>query len=79
MDTALYQGYEMPPFYDSLVAKLVVYGRDREEALARGKRALAEFKVEGISTTIPLHEAILESEEFQAGGCPIDWLERFVW
>ncbi len=79
VDTALYQGYEMPPFYDSLVAKLVVHGRDREEALNRGKRALAEFKVEGISTTISLHQAILESEEFQRGGCPVDWLERFVW
>ena len=79
VDTALYQGYEMPPFYDSLVAKLVVHGRDREEALKRGRRALAEFKVEGISTTIPLHLAILEAEEFQRGGCPVDWLERFVW
>jgi len=79
VDTALYQGYEMPPFYDSLVAKLVVYGRDREEALSRGRRALAEFKVEGIQTTIPLHEAILDSEEFREGRCPVDWLERFVW
>jgi len=79
VDTAVYQGYEIPPFYDSLLAKLIVHGKDREEAIARGRRALEEFKVEGIKTTIPLQQAILESEEFIKGGCPIDWLERFLW
>lgn len=79
VDAAVYQGYEIPPFYDSLVAKLIVHGRDREEAVARGSRALKEFKVEGIQTTIPLHQAILRSEEFLEGGCSIDWLERFLW
>ncbi len=79
VDTAVFQGYEIPPFYDSLVAKLVVYGRDREEAIMRGKRALAEFQLEGIKSTITLHRAILESEEFFQGRCSIDWLERFLW
>lgn len=79
VDTAVFQGYEIPPFYDSLVAKLVVYGRDREEAIMRGRRALTEFQLEGIKSTIPLHQAILESDDFLQGKCPIDWLERFLW
>ncbi len=79
VDTAIFQGYEIPPFYDSLMAKLVVYGRNREEAIMRSRRALEGFKVEGVKTTIPLSRAILESEEYLQGGCPIDWLERFLW
>lgn len=79
VDTAVFHGYEIPPFYDSLVAKLIVYGRDREEAIMRGRRALKEFQLEGIKSTIPLHQAILESDDFLHGKCPIDWLERFLW
>ena len=79
VDTAVFQGYKIPPFYDSLVAKLVVYGRDREEAIMRGRRALTEFQLEGIKSTIPLHQAILESDDFLQGKCSIDWLERFLW
>lgn len=79
VDTAVYQGYTVPPFYDSLIAKLIVFGRDRKEAISRGKRALSEFKVKGTETTIPLHSAILSTDEFTEGRYNIDWLERFIW
>ena len=79
VDTAVFEGYEIPPFYDSLVAKLIVHGRDREEAIMRGRRALREFQLEGIKSTIPLHQAVLESDDFIQGKCSVDWLERFLW
>ncbi len=78
VDSAVYQGYTVPPFYDSMVAKLVVWGKDREEAIDRGKRALKEFRVEGIETTIPLHMAILGSEDFKKGRCHTSWLDNFT-
>jgi acetyl-CoA carboxylase biotin carboxylase subunit len=78
VDTAMYQGYTVPPFYDSLVAKLIVWGKDREEAIKRGKRTLREFRVDGIETTIPLHLAILESEDFKKGKCHTSWLDNFT-
>ena len=78
VDSALYSGYAVPPHYDSLVAKLVVHGATRAEAIARLRRALAEMVVDGISTTLPLHRAIVEDEEFQRGDYTIHWLERFV-
>ena len=64
VDTAAYQGYVIPPHYDSLIAKLIVSGRDREEAIARGRRALDLFVVEGIKTTIPMHRRILDDPDF---------------
>ncbi|HXE10561.1 MAG TPA: acetyl-CoA carboxylase biotin carboxylase subunit [Bryobacteraceae bacterium] len=67
VDTAAYTDGVIPPYYDSLIAKLIVYGSDRAEAISRMKRALSMFVVEGISTTIPLHERILENADFQAG------------
>ena len=67
VDTALAAGDVIPPFYDSMVAKLCVWAPDREAALARGRRALAEYGVEGVPTTIPLHIAVLDSTEFRAG------------
>jgi acetyl-CoA carboxylase, biotin carboxylase subunit len=76
VDTAVYAGYSIPPFYDSLVAKLIVWGRDRAEALARGRRALQEFRVEGINTTIPFHLRMLEDAGFQAGGYHTEYLEE---
>jgi len=79
VDTAVYQGYTIAPFYDSLIAKLIVWGRDRQEAISRGKRALAEFKIEGVETTIPLHMAIVSSDDFIEGRYNIDWLEKFIW
>ena len=75
VDSALYAGYRVPPHYDSLVAKLITYGRTRDEAIARMRRALREFVISGIKTTIPLHERILENPEFRAGDYTIHWLE----
>jgi acetyl-CoA carboxylase biotin carboxylase subunit len=67
VDTAVYPGYRVPPFYDSLIAKLIVWGRDRDEAIARGRCALREFRIEGIKTTIPFHLRVLEAPSFLAG------------
>jgi acetyl-CoA carboxylase biotin carboxylase subunit len=78
VDSALYSGYVVPPHYDSLVAKLVVHGATRAEAIARLKRALKEMVVSGIRTTLPLHQRIVADPEFQAGDYTIHWLERFV-
>ncbi|MBC4014810.1 acetyl-CoA carboxylase biotin carboxylase subunit [Siccirubricoccus deserti] len=78
VDSALYSGYAVPPHYDSLVAKLVVHGATRAEAIARLRRSLDEMVVDGIDTTLPLHRAIVEAPEFQAGDYNIHWLERFV-
>ncbi len=78
VDSALYSGYVVPPHYDSLVAKLVVHGATRREAIARLQRALKEMVVSGIRTTLPLHQQIVADPEFQAGDYTIHWLERFV-
>jgi len=78
VDSALYAGYRVPPHYDSLVAKLITYGKTRDEAIARMRRALREFVISGIKTTIPLHERIFENPEFCAGDYTIHWLEKFV-
>ena len=68
----------MPPYYDSMVAKLIVHAPTRADAINRMRRALDEFAVEGIKTTIPLHRRIVDSPEFQAGDYTIHWLEGFV-
>jgi acetyl-CoA carboxylase biotin carboxylase subunit len=78
VDSALYAGYRVPPHYDSLIAKLIAYGRTRDEAIARMSRALREFVITGVKTTIPLHQRILQDPEFIAGDYTIHWLERFV-
>jgi acetyl-CoA carboxylase biotin carboxylase subunit len=78
VESALYQGYEVPPFYDSLVAKLIVYGASREECLMRLRRTLQEYVIGGIETTIPLHQRLVENAEFRAGAYDIHWLERFL-
>ena len=78
VDSALYAGYVVPPYYDSMVAKLIVHAPTRPEAIARLRRALDEFAVLGISTTLPLHQRIIEDPEFQAGNYTIHWLENFV-
>ncbi len=78
VDSALYAGYLVPPYYDSMIAKLIVHAPDRPQAIARMRRALAEFAVLGIKTTLPLHQRIVEAPEFQAGDYTIHWLERFV-
>jgi acetyl-CoA carboxylase biotin carboxylase subunit len=76
METHLYSGYEVPPYYDSLLGKLVVWGPDREAAIARSKVALQELLVEGIETNIPFHRAILQDETFLSGGFDTNLLDR---
>jgi acetyl-CoA carboxylase biotin carboxylase subunit len=78
VDTAAYTDGIIPPYYDSLIAKLIVHGSDRAEAISRMKRALSMFVVEGISTTIPLHEHILEDEDFQAGRFDTTFLTKLL-
>jgi acetyl-CoA carboxylase, biotin carboxylase subunit len=78
IDSALYAGYFVPPHYDSLVAKLIVHAATREAAINRLRRALDEFAVVGIKTTIPLHQRIVDDPEFQSGDYTIHWLEKFV-
>jgi len=78
VDTAAYSGWKIPPYYDSLIAKLVVHGRDREEALARGRRALELFIVEGVKTTIPLHLRLLDDPDVRRGRFSTKWLERWL-
>ena len=78
MDSALYDGYRVPPHYDSLIAKLIVEGRDRPEALARLSRALGELIVDGIDTTTPLFHALLAEPDIQTGAYDIHWLERWL-
>ena len=76
-DSHIYQSYSIPPYYDSLVAKLIVWGRDREHAIMRGKRALNEFIIEGIKTTIPFHLKVLEDGRFKSGNFDTSFLEKF--
>jgi len=78
VDSALYAGYVVPPYYDSMVAKLIVHAPTRPEAIARMRRALGEFAIQGIKTTLPLHRRIVDAPEFRAGDYTIHWLERFV-
>jgi acetyl-CoA carboxylase biotin carboxylase subunit len=78
IDSALYDGYSIPPYYDSLIGKLIVHGRDRPEALARLQRALGELIVDGIDTTIPLFRALLEEPDVVNGNYNIHWLERWL-
>jgi acetyl-CoA carboxylase biotin carboxylase subunit len=78
VDSALYAGYVVPPYYDSMIAKLIVHAPTRTEAIARMRRALEEFVVVGIPTTLPLHRRIMEAPGFQTGDYTIHWLERFV-
>ncbi|HKU98610.1 MAG TPA: acetyl-CoA carboxylase biotin carboxylase subunit [Vineibacter sp.] len=78
VDSALYAGYRMPPYYDSLVAKLIVAGTNRNECLMRLRRALEEYVVGGIDTTIPLHQRLIAQADFVNGDYDIHWLERLV-
>ena len=77
VDSALYAGYSVPPYYDSLVAKLVVHGANRNECLLRLRRALEEFAIGGIETTIPLHQDLIAAADFLDGNYDIHWLEKF--
>ena len=78
MDSALYNGYSIPPYYDSLIGKLIVHGRNRDEALARLNRALGELIIDGIDTTVPLFNALLNEKDIHQGEYNIHWLERWL-
>jgi acetyl-CoA carboxylase biotin carboxylase subunit len=78
MDSALYDGYSIPPYYDSLIGKLIVSGTDRPAALARLRRALGELIVDGVDTTTPLFDALLDEDDIQTGNYDIHWLEKWL-
>ncbi len=78
VDSGLYAGYKVPPYYDSMIAKLIVYGTTRERCIMRLRRALEEFVVEGMKSTVPLHQRIVRDPEFLAGDYTIKWLERWL-
>jgi acetyl-CoA carboxylase biotin carboxylase subunit len=75
-DSAIYAGYSIPPYYDSMIGKLIVHGRNREECVRRMRRAIRETVVEGVKTTLPLHDWILQEPEFLSGDYSIKWLEE---
>ncbi len=78
VDSGLYAGYRVPPYYDSMIGKLIVYGTDRDECIMRLKRALEEFVVEGMKTTVPLQQRIIRTDAFQRGDYTIKWLESWL-
>ncbi|MBI2262026.1 MAG: acetyl-CoA carboxylase biotin carboxylase subunit [Caulobacterales bacterium] len=78
LDSAIYAGYSIPPYYDSLIGKLIVHGRDREECIARLKRSLGEMVVGGIDTTIPLFQKLLQEPDILSGDYDIHWLEHWA-
>jgi acetyl-CoA carboxylase biotin carboxylase subunit len=78
VDSGVYQGYSVPPYYDSLIGKLIVHGRDRVECLMRLRRALDEFVVDGIETTIPLFQALVAEPDIANGAYDIRWLEEYL-
>jgi acetyl-CoA carboxylase biotin carboxylase subunit len=78
VDSGLYAGYKVPPYYDSMIAKLIVYGTTRERCIMRLRRALEEFVIEGMKTTIPLHQKLIKDPEFNAGEYTIKWLEEWL-
>jgi acetyl-CoA carboxylase, biotin carboxylase subunit len=78
VDSAVYQGYEIPPYYDSLVGKLIVHGKTRNECVARLKRSLDEFVIEGIDTTLPLFRTLVRNQDIIDGNYHIHWLEHFL-
>ena len=78
VDSALYSGYTVPPYYDSMIAKLIVYGANRNECLMRLRRALEEYVIDGLDTTIPLHRRVIAEPKFVNGDYDIRWLEEFV-
>lgn len=78
MDSAIYNGYSIPPYYDSLIGKLIVHGEDRKEAIARLRRALGELIIDGIDTTVPLFEELLTEDDIVNGDYNIHWLEKWL-
>jgi acetyl-CoA carboxylase biotin carboxylase subunit len=78
VDSALYAGYRIPPHYDSLIGKLVVHGRTRNECVMRLRRALDEMVVGGVQTTLPLHRRLVQEKDIIDGNYDIHWLERYL-
>jgi acetyl-CoA carboxylase biotin carboxylase subunit len=78
VDSHVYTGYKIPPYYDSMIAKLIIHGKDREQALERCKRALEEFVVEGVKTTIPFTHRVINKKDFAAGNFDTGFLERMM-
>jgi acetyl-CoA carboxylase biotin carboxylase subunit len=78
VDSGLYAGYKVPPYYDSMIGKLIVYGTTRERCIMRLQRALEEFVLEGMKTTAPLHRRIIRDPEFLSGDYTIKWLEKWL-
>jgi len=78
VDSALYSGYTVPPYYDSMIAKLIVHGANRNECLMRLRRSLSEYVIDGIETSIPLHQRLVEEPDFIDGAYDIHWLERLL-
>ena len=78
IDSALYAGYKVPPFYDSMIGKLIVHGSNRNECLMRLRRSLEEFVVGGIETTLPLHQRLVNEPDFINANYDIHWLERLM-
>ena len=78
VDSGLYAGYSIPPYYDSMIAKLIVYGRNREGCIMRLRRALEEMVVEGVKTNIPLHQELLHQTDILHGDYSIKWLENWL-
>jgi Biotin carboxylase len=78
MDSAIYQGYAIPPFYDSLIGKLIIHAENRQAALGRLSRALQELIVDGIETTTSLFENLLDEKDIQSGNYSIHWLENWL-
>jgi len=78
VDSALYSGYRVPPYYDSLISKLIVHGANRNECLMRLRRALEEYVIGGVETTIPLHLELIANQDFMNGDYDIHWLEKFI-
>jgi acetyl-CoA carboxylase biotin carboxylase subunit len=78
VDSAVYGGYRIPPYYDSLIGKLIVHGKTRTECMMRLRRALDEFVVDGVKTTLPLFRTLVRNPDIQNGEYDIHWLERFL-
>ena len=78
VDSGLYAGYKVPPYYDSMIAKVIVYGRNRERCIMRLRRALEEMVIEGVKTNIPLHQALIQQDDVLSGNYTIKWLEEWL-
>ena len=78
VDSALYAGYKITPFYDSLISKLIVHGKDRKEAISKLETAIHEYVIDGVKTTLPLHKEIIKNVDFIKGSYDIRWLERYL-